>query len=329
MKTPMKSYMSKYLSEGPGNKSIHGVKTGNHSNPHVLKAGGMCRASGGKVEGGMAKMRLDRPNRKMTGKAIGPNPVKELTGNPTSDMPKATERVKQGMPKRDGSDKYASGGAVPTNRGEGRGGWTTGDATKRADGKDFKKGGSVCRADGGKVDKKSSDPVPEYLRGKAKDARRDVGNAALGAAGTGALMVSPGIGKIARGLLGTSSALGGANILGGLAKARRMDESADKWEKTGLPGKPERASGGSVMQRDWKKGDATERPSGEKFAKGGKAGNWIAGATQNKGALHKALGVPKGEKIPEKKLEKAEHSDNPKMRKRAMLAETLKGFHKK
>lgn len=55
---------------------------------------------------------------------------------------------------------------------------------------------------------------------------------------------------------------------------------------------------------------------------------WIAGATKNKGALHRALHVPEGEKIPEKKLMKAEHSNNPTMRKRAALAETLKGFKK-
>lgn len=48
-----------------------------------------------------------------------------------------------------------------------------------------------------------------------------------------------------------------------------------------------------------------------------------------KGALHEQLGVKKGEKIPEKKLEKAEHSKNPKLRKRAVLAETLKGLRKK
>jgi hypothetical protein len=51
---------------------------------------------------------------------------------------------------------------------------------------------------------------------------------------------------------------------------------------------------------------------------------WIQGAIKHKGALHKSLGVPVGEKIPEKKLEKAEHSKNPLTRKRANLAETLK-----
>lgn len=57
--------------------------------------------------------------------------------------------------------------------------------------------------------------------------------------------------------------------------------------------------------------------------------NWIAGATKNKGALHKALDVPMGKKIPEAKLEKAANSKNPTMRKRAQLAKTLGKMHKK
>lgn len=47
-----------------------------------------------------------------------------------------------------------------------------------------------------------------------------------------------------------------------------------------------------------------------------------------KGALHKELGVQEGKKIPASKLKKAEHSKNPKLRKRAVLAETLKKMHK-
>jgi hypothetical protein len=42
-----------------------------------------------------------------------------------------------------------------------------------------------------------------------------------------------------------------------------------------------------------------------------------------KGALHKELGVPEGKKIPVSKLKKAEHSKNPTLKKRAVLAETL------
>lgn len=54
---------------------------------------------------------------------------------------------------------------------------------------------------------------------------------------------------------------------------------------------------------------------------------WIQDAIKHPGSLHKALHVPKGEKIPEAKLEKAEHSKNKSLARKARLAETLKGFH--
>ncbi len=56
---------------------------------------------------------------------------------------------------------------------------------------------------------------------------------------------------------------------------------------------------------------------------------WIAGALKKPGALRKSLHVKEGEKISEEKLKKAENSKNPKTRKRAILAETLKKMHKK
>ena len=58
------------------------------------------------------------------------------------------------------------------------------------------------------------------------------------------------------------------------------------------------------------------------------AKNWIQGMHMKKGALHKELGVPQGQKIPESALQKAMHSANPTERKRASLAETLKKMHK-
>lgn len=58
-------------------------------------------------------------------------------------------------------------------------------------------------------------------------------------------------------------------------------------------------------------------------------GKWIQGAIKHPGSLRKELHVKEGEKIPAKKLSKAAHSDNPKLAKRARLAETLKGFHHK
>ena len=59
-----------------------------------------------------------------------------------------------------------------------------------------------------------------------------------------------------------------------------------------------------------------------------KGGHWIAGATQNKGALHRALGVPPGQKIPPDKMAQAAKSSSPKVRKEAALAKTLKSFHR-
>lgn len=56
--------------------------------------------------------------------------------------------------------------------------------------------------------------------------------------------------------------------------------------------------------------------------------NWIQGMHMKKGALHRELHVPEGQKIPEKKIEKAEHSSNQTLARRARLAETLKHLRK-
>lgn len=57
------------------------------------------------------------------------------------------------------------------------------------------------------------------------------------------------------------------------------------------------------------------------------AKNWIAGATKNKGALHRNLGVPEGKKIPATKLNAAAKQPG-KVGKEARLAKTLKGLKK-
>lgn len=58
---------------------------------------------------------------------------------------------------------------------------------------------------------------------------------------------------------------------------------------------------------------------------------WIQKALppSSKGKLHKALGVPEGKKISEKKLNAAMNGKNPTVRKEAQLAETLKGLRKR
>lgn len=71
------------------------------------------------------------------------------------------------------------------------------------------------------------------------------------------------------------------------------------------------------------------RPTGGRLARKSGGGNWIAGAIKHPGSLRKALHVKEGHDIPAGKLEKAEHSSNPKLAKKARLAETLKRINKK
>ena len=60
------------------------------------------------------------------------------------------------------------------------------------------------------------------------------------------------------------------------------------------------------------------------------AKHWIKNAIgKNKGALHRHLNVPEGEKIPPEKIAAAKHSKNPTVRREAALAHTLSGMHKK
>ena len=103
----------------------------------------------------------------------------------------------------------------------------------------------------------------------------------------------------------------------GHAAMRRMDRAPRK--AGGRVATPKH----SDEAEDRKLIDKMVKPS----ARTGKAdggGKWIGSAIKHPGALHKELGVAKGEKIPAKKLAKAAHSDDPKLAKRARLAETLK-----
>lgn len=59
------------------------------------------------------------------------------------------------------------------------------------------------------------------------------------------------------------------------------------------------------------------------------AKNWIKGAIKHPGGLHRSLGVPQGQPIPAGKIEAATHSSNPKVRRQANLAQTLKGMKRK
>ena len=70
--------------------------------------------------------------------------------------------------------------------------------------------------------------------------------------------------------------------------------------------------------------DLTTTPGGDSSPNGLKDGGWIEGL--HKGGLHESLGIKQGQKIPEKRIAKATHSGDPKVRKQAIAAETLKGL---
>ena len=55
---------------------------------------------------------------------------------------------------------------------------------------------------------------------------------------------------------------------------------------------------------------------------------WVSRAfSQHKGALHRELGVPEGQRIPAGKLQQALSSKSPHMRAQARLAKTARSFH--
>jgi len=98
----------------------------------------------------------------------------------------------------------------------------------------------------------------------------------------------------------------------------------------GAPGTPYK-KGGMAKHEDVAEDKALIKKMVKPEARTGKkegGGKWISEAIGKPGALHKSLGVPAGEKIPAKKLEKATHSDNPKLAKRANLAKTLRGMNR-
>ena len=55
---------------------------------------------------------------------------------------------------------------------------------------------------------------------------------------------------------------------------------------------------------------------------------WIQAAIKHKGALHRQLGVPEGENIPDSKIDAAAEKGG-KVGRRARLAQTLRKLHKK
>jgi hypothetical protein len=59
-----------------------------------------------------------------------------------------------------------------------------------------------------------------------------------------------------------------------------------------------------------------------------KGKDWIGSSHLRKGALHRAPGIPEGERIPDAKLAEAEASTDPHLRRMAQLARTLRGLNR-
>jgi hypothetical protein len=141
----------------------------------------------------------------------------------------------------------------------------------------------------------------------------------------------------------------GTKHVGGMKRGGRAEAMAERvhkliggaltpQQKLGMLHRPMRTEGGKV-HKDEAQDRALIHEMGCKCGKcsggrverkaGGSTDHWIADAIKHPGSLRKELHVKAGHDIPEKKLEKAEHSKNPKEAKKAHLAETLKGLHKK
>jgi hypothetical protein len=91
------------------------------------------------------------------------------------------------------------------------------------------------------------------------------------------------------------------------------------YKKGGRAGHPDVAEDKALIRKMVKPEARTGKKDG--------GGKWISGAIKHPGSLHKALHVSEGHKIPMSKIKKAEHSENPKLAKKAHLAETLKHMH--
>lgn len=318
---------------GPEEVLDAGVKTG--MRPVSRRA---FRKGGKVVEGEKPKRNAGRVARKSGGKAL----VEDWQNRNAKDANEERDGIKHvGGLKTGGRAKRADGGNVkkpapapaptpkPSPSGTNglnipKGGYddpyepTPAKGTKPFNGTAYKRGGSTFegsakdKREDKKLAAKHHETMGEWEK-SAADRKHDKQQSMKGLkkggrakkAGGGILGdIAPAIGGLAG--LGISSVLGGGG-------------GGDKDDSTG------KKRGGSVS-------DGTlqgTRPTGGRLARKAGGGNWIKDAIKHPGALHRELHVPEGKTIPKSKLAKAEHSDNPKMAKRARLAETLGRMHRK
>lgn len=99
-------------------------------------------------------------------------------------------------------------------------------------------------------------------------------------------------------------------------KKKRGEDLIDKLAFGGMPtmGKP-------VLPNDKRLGLSKQQG----YSEGGQVDKWMQGVHPKKGALHEQLGIPQGQKISTRTLEKATHSPNALLDKRANLALRYRG----
>lgn len=118
--------------------------------------------------------------------------------------------------------------------------------------------------------------------------------------------------RLAHGLVQTGRVAGIRQAIGNAAAARGAAAARSAAMSPGAAGSPAAAPPAAVQQQ------------GIPQMKEG--GHFIQGMHMKRGALHRQLGVAEGHKIPEAKLEKAAHSSNPLLARRARTAEMLKSL---
>ena len=262
---------------------------------------------GGKVVGQEARKRADKPSRATGGEIATAMMNKNLKeANEKRDGVKHVGALKHG-----GKAKYATGGGIKDKKALG----AIDPTPVRAKAEHYKKGGMVKKAGGGGSwlekmvgkPKTGSDMSQVGKMGTARYSQEDKGALNRALRENDAL---PAPAEAAESAARTGDKRGGMVKRKAHAKGGKTEMHPDEREDR------------SLVKKMVKKTALTGKKDG-----GEAGGKWIQKAIKKPGALHKQLGVPKGEKIPEKKLEAAEKKGG-KLGKRAHLAETLKRINK-
>ena len=117
------------------------------------------------------------------------------------------------------------------------------------------------------------------------------------------------------------------NLVPGVTDQEHVFNGATKPQDNNFPNSHKSGEDVKNYDRTMTKGDDDNEVGYDIPVSLKKEEKWIGNAVKHKGALHRELGVPEGEKIPADKMAAAAHAPG-KLGKRARLAQTLKKMHK-